>query len=602
MANWTIIAKRADFEKNASHFGIDPVVARLIRNRDIVDIADIRSYLHPTFDDMHDPMLLPDMDIAIAKLMEVISSDKRIRIIGDYDVDGVTSGAILVKGLAALKATVDYAIPNRVTDGYGINEQLVRKAIEDGIDCILTCDNGIAAVEPMQLAKDNGIVCIITDHHEVPFTDEGGERRYIYPNADAIVNPKRHDSAYPFRNICGAFVAYKLIAALFEVVTADKAQNVSFADDVNKEELLSELRELAAIGTVCDVMELKDENRALVKLMLPEISHSKNTGIRALLKVCDMEGKSISSFTLGFVIGPCINATGRLDDATISLKLLLCDSLMDAVVQATELKRLNELRKAMTDDGLKYAYEFIENAACKDDKVLVVYVPELHESLAGIVAGRIREKYYKPVFVVTGSEEGLKGSGRSIEGYHMYEEMNKIGDVFTKYGGHDMAAGFSLNEDKLEEFRTRINENCTLTDTDFEEKVKIDVVMPVSYVTEKLIEDVRLLEPFGTGNEKPVFAERNVMFLSASYMGKNKDMARLVFSVDDGKKYEGVIFRHLDSFLECAISKYGQDSVDRLFNGGYIGTSPIRMDIIYNPDINEFRGNKKLQFVINNFK
>ncbi len=605
MAVWTVIAKKADFTKISSHFGIDPVVARVIRNRDVVTEEEIRDFLYGGEESFIDPLLLKDMDKAVDLILKEIAEGTPIRIIGDYDVDGVTSTCILVKGLRFLGGQVDYAIPNRITDGYGVNENLVKDAASAGIGLIITCDNGIAAKDALEYAVKSGIRCLITDHHEVPYKEEKGKRTYIYPEVDAIVNPKRDDSEYPFQGICGAFVAYKVITAVFDRIRKDESLRAGFPAFERQEDvtnLLMELRELAGLGTVCDVMELKNENRALVRLALNDMKNSRNRGLRALMKVCEISPDNLKAFHLGFIIGPCINATGRLEDATLSLEMLLAENDGDAVVRATELKKLNEQRKSMTEKGLEKACEIIEKEGIDKDKVMVVFVPELHESLAGIVAGRIREKYYKPVFVITATEEGLKGSGRSIEGYHMYDSMVEVGELFTKYGGHAMAAGLSMEEKSLPEFRKKINENCRLTEDDFQEKIHIDVPMPVSYVSEKLIADLELLEPYGTGNPHPIFAQKDAKILSAKRMGKAGNMARLSFTTGDGGIYEGVIFRGLEEFLEAAADKCGKDAVDKLFSSGYKGSSLVIMDIIYSPGINEYMGRRSLQFTINAFK
>lgn len=589
MSKWVVAAKSADFKKIADRFDIDPVVARVMRNRDLIDMDEMESFLYGEDDALHDPYLLPDMDKATEIILEAIDKGQHIRIIGDYDVDGVTSTYILYKGIEGLGGRVDYAIPHRVTDGYGVNEQLIRQAHEDGVELIVTCDNGIAAVDAFEVAKELGLRCLITDHHEVPYDEAGGERTYIYPYAEAIVNPKRHDSRYPYANICGAMVAYKLILAL-----AGRRHI--------EESLLKGLMEMAGFGTVCDVMELRDENRAVVRMALKSMNNTANLGIKALRAVNSIDDKPVSSYHLGFILGPCINATGRLDSAALSLELLLSTSYEDAVVKATELKNLNDLRKDLTEKGVKEAYDIIEREHMEDDRVLVVYHPTLHESLAGIVAGRIRERYYRPTFVITEGEDSLKGSGRSIETYHMYEELCKVSELLDKFGGHKMAAGVSFSKDKLEEFRMMLNDNCTLTEDDLEEKVVIDVPMPVGYVTEKLVRDLDVLEPFGPGNTKPVFADKNLRLMKARTMGKSGDMAKFTVADARGLTYEMVLFRGLDGMKEYASAKYDEASWDKLFADGYRGDDGLIMDMIYYPGINEFRGMRSLQYVIQDYK
>ena len=588
MAKWVMNAKKADFMALSERLGIDPVVVRVMRNRDLLTIEDMNQFLNGTEKDMHSPWLLNDMDKAVDIILEAVSLGKRIRIIGDYDVDGVTSTFILVKGIRAVGGHVDYSIPNRVTDGYGINESLITTAADDGIELIITCDNGIAAKDAFLIAKEKGITCVITDHHEVPYEEADGEINYIYPDVEAIINPKRHDSTYPFKGICGAMVAYKLICAL-----NDKSPIQA--------DILYELREMAGFGTVCDVMELKDENRIVVKLALQDMNYSHNIGIRALRKVCDLEKKDMSAFHLGFVLGPCINATGRLDSASLSLELLLTESFEDAVVKASELKRLNDIRKELTEKGVEEAFKVIEEKGIADNDVMVVYLPELHESLAGIVAGRVRERFYRPTIVITKTDEGLKGSGRSIESYNMHEELTKVAELFTKFGGHKMAAGLSLEESNLAALNSRLNENSKLSLDDLQEKIVIDVPMPMGYVTEKLISDLDVLEPFGTGNQKPVFATKNVCFVSFSPMGKNGDMGKFKVITEDNCRRELILFRGLKDFEDTLNSKYGADAWENL-KSGICPDSGYLMDVVYYPGINEFRGVKSIQYIMQNYK
>lgn len=587
MAKWVVAAKRADFKELALQLNIDPVLVRILRNRDLITEEEMREFLYGDESSMHNPLLLNDMEKAVSIVTEAVNTKKHIRIIGDYDVDGVTSTFILVKGLRSIGANVDYAIPNRIRDGYGINEHLIDCAFEDNVDLIITCDNGIAATDALKKAKELGIACIVTDHHEVPYIIEENLIKYIYPEAEAIINPKRHDSTYPFKGICGAMVAYKLIVAISSVVAVDYA-------------ILSELREMAGLGTVCDVMELKDENRILVRMALKDMNNSSNTGIRALRRVCDIDNKPLSAYHLGFIIGPCINATGRLDSAALSLELLLCEDMQDALHKATELKLLNDLRKNMTEEGMNSAFDMIESGEYEDDKVLVIYLPGLHESLAGIVAGRVRERYFKPTLIITDGEEGLKGSGRSIPAYDMYSELSRVSDLFDKFGGHRMAAGISLQPDRLNELRQRINSNCILSEDELTEKVTIDVPMPLSYVSEEFISQLDILEPFGVGNPKPVFADK-VIFRQIKTMGKSGDMARITASREDGGIFTLVLFGGLDKMKETIVQKYGAGTVETLFQSGYREESPVKMNVIYYPAVNEFRGNISLQFIVQDY-
>ena len=586
MANWMVAGKKCDFKQIGDQLGIDQVVVRIMRNRGLTDAKQMKSFLYGGDESIHSYESLKDIDKAVDIILEKIDEGAKIRIIGDYDVDGIMSTYILWKGLTVCNADVDTVIPHRVKDGYGISESLIDEAASDGIDTIITCDNGIAAVDAFDHALEYGMTCVITDHHEIPFKEEKGKREYILPSVPAIVDPKQEDCQYPYKNICGAVVALRVVEALFDALGEDLSR-------------LDELKELAGFATVCDVMELKDENRVMVKNTLKNLSKSLNTGMRALVRVCDLEGKAISAYAIGFILGPCINATGRLDSANLSLDLLKCNNIEDAIVIANRLKKFNENRKELTVKGTLMAeYHIAENKVDKD-RVMVVYVPDLHESLAGIVAGRIKEKYNKPVFVITDGEEGCKGSARSIPAYHIYEAMSKIGDVFTKFGGHAMAAGFSIDKDRIEEFKKRINETCELTDADYEENIVIDVPMPMSYVTEKLVEQLSVLEPWGQGNEKPVFAQKDVELISCKLMGKTSDMAKFNARTPDGVNVELVLFRNSEKMLKAIDAKYGEKTSEKLFNSKANG---ILMDVIYYPSINEYMGRKNLQFVIGDYR
>lgn len=592
MEKWMISSKRADFEDIAKKFHIDPVVARIIRNRDITDYKEIEKYLNGSQNDMYSYMFMRDMIKALDILHDKIIEKKKIQIIGDYDVDGITATYILYKGLKSCGAVVDTTIPHRIKDGYGISKNIIDNAIENEAETILTCDNGIAASEAIAYAKSKGLTCIITDHHEIPYEEEPDGKKYIIPDADAVVDPKQENCKYPFKNICGAMIAFKLIEGMFERF-----------DFEGKEECKRELFEIAAIGTVCDVMPLQDENRIIVKESLKSLNNPKNIGIKALLQACGLEDKPITAYHIGFIIGPCINATGRLESANISLDLLKSQDQTEATHLAEELIRLNEKRKEMTEEGIKRAIEIIELEKLDEDNVLVVCIPNLHESLAGIIAGRLRERYNKPIFVVTNADDGLKGSARSIPAYNIYEEMVKCKDLLTKFGGHKLAAGFSLEKEKLNEFRKRINGLCTLSKEDFDEKVLIDVPMPFSYVDESIIRGLEVLEPFGMENGKPVFAQRQLTFLSGSIMGKNANVAKFHVKDQEGRYYEAILFSQIDKFKECVDDKYGYGQADALLGLSVMPVAEsIVLDVIYYPSVNEYKGRKTIQFTIQKFR
>lgn len=589
MAKWYVAAKKADFQKISEKYGISPVIARIIRNRDVTEDEDIRKFLQGTEEDLYDPGLLKGMDCLVAILAEKIRQKQKIRIIGDYDADGICSACILHKGFTAAGADVDTAIPHRIKDGYGLNEQLVEDAFEAGIDTIITCDNGIAAASQIALAKEKGMTVLVTDHHEVPYEDTEDGRKWTLPPADAVVDPKQEGDCYPFKGICGAVVAYKVIYHLYRKLgLAQKQKN-----------LLEDLLELAAFATVCDVMELLDENRIIVKFGLEHMRHTRNEGLRALMEVNGVEREKLTAYTIGFVMGPCLNATGRLDTAVRALELLESGNRMEAVQLAAQLKALNDSRKEMTEHYVKLAVEEVESGGYGSDRVLVIYLPDCHESLAGIIAGRIREKYYKPVFVLTRAEEGVKGSGRSIETYHMYEEMSRVKHLFTRYGGHKMAAGVSLEEDNVQKFRREINENCTLSADELEEKVHIDVPMPISYVNWPLMEQLEQLEPFGNGNPKPLFAQKDVELLSARVLGKNGNAVRFTVLDDQGKRWEMMAFGDPEPMNQYMAEKFGRNAVDALYLNKVSG---IRLSVTYYPTVNTWQGNSRLQLVMRHYQ
>ena len=569
MEKWMVYNKKADLQKIGSEFGIDPVIARLIRNRDIQDMKEIRSYLYGTLAEIPSPWKMKDMERAVQILQKKITQKKKIRIIGDYDIDGVTATCILLKGLKRLNTNVDTYIPDRVKDGYGMHEQLIDKALEDGIDTILTCDNGIAAAAEIEYAKKEGLTVIVTDHHDIPFRDTEDGRIWIIPKADAVVNPKQNDCLYPNKNICGAVVAWKLIWALYERLGIDSDEIWDFL-------------ELAAIATVGDVMDLQGENRIIVKEGLKKLSSTSFEGLKALICVNNLEGAEITAYHVGFVIGPCINASGRLDTAARSLELLLADNMEDAMKLADDLYDLNQSRKAMTEQGKEQAIQSIEENNLGKDRVLVVYLPDCHESLAGIIAGRIREAYNKPVFVLTKGADGVKGSGRSIEAYSMYEELVKCSDLLTQFGGHPMAAGLSMEEKNIELFRRRLNDNCTLTEQDLIPKIMIDVPMPISYLSKKLTEQLKVLEPFGKGNSKPLFAQKNLRAVGIRVLGRNRNVAKMLLIDENGIKMDAVYFGEAQEFVDFV---QAHDTIS----------------VTYYPEINVFQGRENLQVVIKNY-
>lgn len=565
-----VAAKRADFKGIGERFGIDQVTARIIRNRDVIGEKAIEKYLHGSRKDFYSPWLLKDMEKAVAILQEKIENRNRIRIIGDYDIDGVMSTYILLESLRGLGCDVDMMIPNRITDGYGINEHLIEQAWQEGRDTIITCDNGIAAVTQIRKAKDLGMTVIVTDHHEVPFEDVEGGRKEILPPADAVVNPKQKACSYPFAGLCGAVVAMKVMEALYE----------KMAPEVD---LVDKMLPFAGIATIGDVMDLQDENRILVKEGLQRLHHTTNLGLQELIRVNNLEPENISPYHIGFILGPCLNASGRLDTAKRALQLLLADSREEAAVLAGDLKNLNESRKEMTAQGLEKAIEQVESTSMMEDTVLVVFLPECHESLAGIIAGRLRERYHKPSFVLTRGEEGVKGSGRSIESYSMYEKLCECKEYLTKFGGHPMAAGLSLEEENVERFRRKLNEQSGLTEEDLVEKVTIDVPMPIHYIRKDLVQELSLLEPFGKGNEKPLFAQKNLWISQMRVFGKNRNVVKMRLTDENGYPMDGVYFGNGDEFAEE-------------------GRGKRKISIVYYPDINMYQGRESLQVIIRHYQ
>lgn len=566
MEKWVVAAKRADFAAIANRFGIDPVTARLIRNRDIVGEEAIRQYLYGSRKDLRDPMAMKDVGRTVEILQKKIQEEKKIRIIGDYDIDGVMSTYILYQSLLGLGARVDVTIPHRIRDGYGINEHLIRTAGEDQVDTIITCDNGIAAADQIRMAKEKGMTVIVTDHHEVPFTEENGVRREILPPADAVVNPKQADCGYGFSGICGAVVAMKVMEALYRLMKPD-------------EDLVDRMLPYAAMATVGDVMDLVGENRILVKEGLKRLHKTENLGLQELIRVNGLSPEQIGSYHIGFVLGPCLNAGGRLDTAQRALALLCAKDRQEAARLAGDLKNLNDSRKDMTAQGVEDAVRQVEEQNMIRDGVLVVYLPECHESLAGIIAGRIREKYHRPAFVLTRGEEGVKGSGRSTEAYSMYEKLCECKEYLTKFGGHPMAAGLSLPEENVEPFRKAINARCGLTEADFVEKITIDVPMPLAYIRKDLVRELKLLEPFGKGNEKPLFAQKGLHPRAMRVLGKNRNVVRMQLADEAGFSMTGIYFGDGDEFVR---SIQNRDTIS----------------VLYYPEIDEYQGRENLQVII----
>ena len=585
MEKWFVINKGADFAGIAKRFGISPVTARLIRNREVMGDEAIARYLKGGIGELYDPHLLLDSDQLTDILVQKISEQKKIRVIGDYDIDGVMSTYILYKGITRCGGSVDFQIPDRMKDGYGINDHLIEQADEAGIDTIITCDNGIAAIGEIAHAKSLGMTVLVTDHHEIPYTEERGERHYKRSEADAIVNPKQMECTYPYKNLCGAAVAWKVIQILYEKCDIAVEESYDFLENV-------------AFATVGDVMDLTDENRILVREGLKRIHTTMNPGMRALILQNKLEPEQISSYHFGFVLGPCINASGRLETAKIALNLFLQEDVKKASEIAAELVDLNAQRKDMTAEGVELAMQQVEEGNT-GEKVLVVYLPDVHESLAGIIAGRIREACHKPTFVLTKSEDGVKGSGRSIEAYSMYEELCKCQELFTKFGGHPMAAGLSLPEANVEIFREKINACCGLTEEDFIPKIKIDIPMPVDYPDIPLVNELLLLEPFGKANVKPQFADKNLGIDRAVVVGKNQNVLKLTLKTERGKSISAVYFGDVEEFREYYGRKYGENEVQQAFLGR---TNGIRMSVVYYPEINRYQGNESIQIVIKNYQ
>ena len=586
MEQWVLLRKGADFEGIGKRFQISPRLACLIRNRDVIGDEAIAQYLNGTIADLYDGMLMKDMDKAVDILREKIAEQKRIRVIGDYDIDGVNATYILLEGLEKLGAEADSDIPSRMKDGYGLNIELIERAYQDGIDTIITCDNGIAAAEEIACGKRLGMTIVVTDHHEVPFEEEEDGKKYLLPPADAVIDPKQPGCEYPFKGLCGAAIAYKLVEALWEATGGD-------AED------LDYLIENVAIATVGDVMELENENRIFVKEGLQMLKRTHSPGLRSLIACTGVDKDRIGAYHIGFVLGPCMNASGRLDTAKRTLNLLRAKSGKEADILAGDLKALNDSRKEMTDIAVEQARQIVDTTKAGQDRVLVLYLPGCHESLAGIVAGRIRERYYRPAIILTDAEEGIKGSGRSIEAYNMYEELSRCRDLLTKFGGHKLAAGMSLAKENIEELRRTLNDNCRLEPKDMAEKVVIDMELPFSCVTEELVEELTLLEPFGKGNTKPVFAARNVELISGRILGKNRNVLKLQVKDSSQTAMEAVCFRGAEQMLSLLEERYGKEAVDLLMKGR---GGQMKLSVTYYPDMNEYMGKRTVQIVITHYQ
>lgn len=583
---WLLRNRKVDLKAMSEKYKISQLLCKLMVNRDIIDENIINSYINPVYKYLHSPKTMKDVVIAVDIIKRKIQENKKIRIIGDYDVDGIISVFILYTALKKCGANVDYEIPDRIKDGYGINENIVKVAYDEGVDTIITCDNGISAIDQIQYAKDLGLTVIVTDHHDVPFIEEDGVRTFLSSQADAIINPKQIECEYKFKSICGAGVAFKLMEALYEEIGMDKEE-------------CYKLIEFIAIATVCDVVDLIDENRIFVKNGLEMLNNSKNIGINALKKACGLEDKEITAYHLGFVIGPCLNASGRLDSAKKGLELLLMEDDEEAKNLAQEIVDLNDARKNMTKEGVDRAINIIDSTDINNDKILVVYIPDIHESLAGIVAGRVKEKYNKPTIILTKSEEGVKGSARSIEEYNMFEGLLACKELLDKFGGHPMAAGLSLQEDKVDELRIALNNKCELTDEDLTRKIMIDSSLPLEYLNLHLIEELNVLEPFGKGNAKPVFGVRDAKITKAMLLGKDKNVLKLKLLTNNNITIDAMIFNDLENFESKIIEKYGNEELDNLYNKS---NNNIPMDFTFYPSINEWNGNKSIQIVVNGIR
>ena len=586
MEQWMVINKGADFKGIGNKFHIDPVTARIIRNREVIGDEEIHSFLAGTLQELPDVHLMQDLDLLVELLDQKINEKAKIRIIGDYDIDGVMSSYILYRALTRCGAQVDVAIPNRITDGYGLNRNLITEALECGVDTILTCDNGIAAIEEISYAKEAGMTVLVTDHHEIPFKDVDGERIYMRSEADAIVNPHQKTCTFPYKDLCGAGVAWAVIVALYEKNNIEQRE-------------VEDLLEFVAFATVGDIMSLTGLNRILVKEGLKRIHHTTNIGMRALVSQCGLLPEQIDTYHFGFVLGPCINAAGRLDTARRALRLFISESPEEAAEIADELVVLNEERKEMTRQGVEEAKQLVEEGGYEKDPVLILYLPDVHESIAGIIAGRIREYYYRPTFILTKAEDGVKGSGRSTEEYSMYEQMCKCSNLLTKFGGHPMAAGLSLPEENVELFRKQMNENCPFRAEEIVQTIHIDVPMPVDYVTNALVEEFSILAPFGKDNPKPVFADRNLKISRMWVIGKNQNVLRMTLVSEQGRPLSAIYFGDIEAMRTYLVEQYGTQEVEKAFHGR---ENNMQISIVYSPKINTYKDSETLQFEIQYYR
>lgn len=586
MEKWIEIRKGGNFMEMAKKYGIDPLIARIIRNRDITDEKEITEYLYGGKEALHNPHLLKDADKAAEIIAEGIAGKKAMRIIGDYDIDGVNATYILLEGIRRCGGNVDAAIPDRMKDGYGINEHLIEQALSDGKELLITCDNGIAAINEINFAKEKGMTVVVTDHHEIPYRNTEQGKEFLRSNADAIANPKQADCPYPCKGICGAVVAWKLVQVLYERMDIPVEEADIFIEN-------------AGFATVGDVMDLTGENRILVKLGLKALEHTKNPGMKALIAKNKLSDKPLSAYHIGFVLGPCINASGRLDTAKRSLELLLERDEVKASALADELVELNESRKYMTQQETQKALEQIGKEGREKDKVLVVYLPECHESLAGIIAGRIREAYQRPVFVLTRGEEGVKGSGRSIEAYSMFDKMTEVAELFTKYGGHPMAAGLSMREEDIDKLREQLNQKAELSEEDMAEVVRLDAVLPMSYFTVDTIRQLSVLEPCGKSNTRPAFADRNIKITRAGIVGVNRNVLKLHLLDSKGNPVAGVYFGEVEKFLTFLSEKFGSEEVDAAMHGK---ENSIQFAAVYEPAVDTYSGRESVQAIIRRFR
>ena len=584
---WRLYAKKADFAAISKAYGINQVTARIMRNRGVETKEEIESYLKGDLDYLSDPALMKDADKAASLLETAIVNNELIAISSDFDNDGIFSGLLLKEAIIELGGRAAIFTPNRVMEGYGVNSRIVEEANAKGASVLLTCDNGIAAFEAIEEAKKLGMTVIVTDHHEVPFEEHDGKKTYLLPKADAIVDPKQEDCAYPFKSLCGTGVAYQLMTLLFRRMKRTMSRQEIFL-------------QYTAIATVADVMELVGENRILVRKGLSYLNHTNHIGLRALMEVCGITPEQVRAYHIGFILGPCFNAAGRLDTIVHALALLESKEYDQALALAGELWAMNEERKELTRVGTERAVELIEHATWKDEHVYLVYIKDCHESVAGIIAGRLRERYYRPVLVFTdASEEGqIKASGRSIDDYDMFTELSAFRNLFLRFGGHKMAAGLTMEKKNLETLRDGLNARCTLTQTQLMPLVMIDAAMPLGYISEEVIADLEKLEPFGRANEKPLFAQQHLSVLRLSRIGKNRNVVKMSVMGPEGIIMDALYFGDTDVFFDFLEEEYGRDNVAAALRGM---RNTIDIGVTYYPQINEFQGKRSLQIVIQNY-